>query len=224
MQTSVHPLRANGRSTERLLQSGMLAGPLYVIAGLAQVLTREGFDVGRHALSQLSNGEFGWVQIANFLVCGALVIAGAIGARRVLHPGRGGTWGPILLGVYGLGLIGAGIFPADPGRGFPPGTAAGPAEMTRAGLLHFVFGGIGFYALIAGCLVFARRFAASGRPEWAAYSLFTGIGFFLAFGAIASGSTAPTPMLAFYAAVVWIWAWHAALHQMLLAEARAASS
>ena len=84
-------------------------------------MTREGFDVRIHAVSLLSNGSLGWVQITNFLVSGVLVVAGAIGARRVLREGRGATWGPILLACYGVGLIGAGIFVADPGRGFHPG-------------------------------------------------------------------------------------------------------
>jgi hypothetical protein len=47
------------------------------LVGSAQVVTRDGFDVRRHALSHLSNGTLGWIQIGNFLLSGALVIAGA---------------------------------------------------------------------------------------------------------------------------------------------------
>jgi hypothetical protein len=207
-------------STRALLLCGVAAGPLYIIVGLAQMLTREGFDIRLHALSLLSNGAFGWIQIANFLLSGALVIAGAVGIRRLLQSGRGGVWGPILLGAYGVGLIGAGAFVADPGRGFPPGTPMEVTGITSAGVLHFVFGGIGFYALIAACFVFARRFAGLGRWPWAAYSSFTGIGFLLAFAGIASGSTSSAVMLTFYAAVAWIWIWHSALSMTLLSEAR----
>ncbi len=64
-------------TTRALLSCGMAAGPVYVLVGLAQVLTREGFDVRRHALSLLSNGHWGWIQIANVFACGALVVAGA---------------------------------------------------------------------------------------------------------------------------------------------------
>jgi len=201
---------------KRLLVCGLAAGPVYLTVGLAQVLTRDGFDVRRHALSLLSNGELGWIQIANFLVTGLLVLAGAAGVRRALHPGRGGTWGPLLLAVYGVGLIGAGVFVADPGRGFPPGTPEVVRGMSRSGLLHFVFGGIGFYALIAACFVFARRFAGQRRPAWTAYSVFTGVAFFIAFAAIASGSTSAVTMLAFYAAVVWVWIWHTAVFASVL--------
>ena len=60
---------------------------------LVQAFTREGFDLRRHPLSLLSLGELGWIQIGNFVVAGLLVVAFAVGLRRVLHPGRGGTWG-----------------------------------------------------------------------------------------------------------------------------------
>jgi hypothetical protein len=202
-----------------LLACGVAAGPLYVVVGLVQAVTREGFDVRRHALSLLSNGEWGWVQTANFFVTGALVIAGAIGIRRALRPGKAGTWGPLLLGLYGIGLLGAGVFPADPGQGFPPGTPAEVTGMSTSGLMHFVFGGIGFYALIAACFVFARRFASLGERRWVAYSVASGIGFFIAFAAIASGRASPTIVLGFYAAVIWIWAWHALVSRKLLDEA-----
>ena len=197
-------------STQTLLRAGIAAGPLYILVGLAQALTREGFDVRRHALSQLSNGEAGWVQVANFLVCGLLVICGAIGVRRQIAGQRAGTWGPILLGVYGIGLIGAGVFPADPGRGFPLGTPDQVA-LSREGLLHFAFGGLGFYALVAACQVFARRFFAQRQRAWAICSVVTGVGFLASFIAVASGSTSATVMLLFYAAVAWIWLWHTAL-------------
>ncbi|HSJ06669.1 MAG TPA: DUF998 domain-containing protein [Longimicrobiales bacterium] len=199
----------------RLLTAGMIAGPLYLLVGYAQALTRDGFDMSRHALSLLSNGDYGWIQTGNFLVTGALVLAGALGLRFALAGSRAGTWGPILMALYGVGLLGAGVFPADPGADFPPGTPA-PTAMTRGGLLHFVFGGLGFYALIAACFVFARRHAARGERGWMAYSVVTGILFALSFGAIASGSTSPTTIIAFYAAVTWIWLWHAAVHYKVL--------
>jgi len=55
-------------------------------------------------------------------------------------------------------LIGVGVFVADPGLGFPPGASLESTGMSRSGLLHFVFGGLGFYALIGASFVFARRF------------------------------------------------------------------
>ena len=51
------------RLTKALLTCGMSAGPLYIIAGLIQVAIRPGFDITRHSLSLLANGDLGWIQI-----------------------------------------------------------------------------------------------------------------------------------------------------------------
>ncbi len=160
--------------TRALLACGVVAGPLYLVVGVTQALTRRGFDITRHDLSLLSNGALGWIQISNLVVSGLLVLVAAVGMRRVLRAGRGRWWGPALVGVYGLGLIGAGIFTADPALGFPPGTPADAHTISGHGLLHFICGGVGFLALIVACLVLARRFAAVGRRGWAAYSVVTG--------------------------------------------------
>src|SRR5260370_30682963 len=142
--------------TKSLLGYGVLAGHLHVIVVLAQALLRPGFNFAHDAGSLLSNGSLGWIQIANFVVTGAMVIACGIGMRRALTGGRSALWGPLLIGVYGLGLIAAGIFVADPMYGFPPGTAAGkPAVITTHRMLHIVAAGIWFLCLVAACLVFA---------------------------------------------------------------------
>ena len=69
------------RSSNILLLCGVVAGPLYVVAGVFQV-PRVGFDPTRHRISLMSNGDLGWIQIANFLVTGLLVIACSVGMRR----------------------------------------------------------------------------------------------------------------------------------------------
>jgi Protein of unknown function (DUF998) len=93
------------KQARALLACGVVAGPLFLAAGLIQAFTREGFDLRRHPLSLLSLGELGWIQIANFVVTGLLCVACAVGMGRVLGPGRGGTWGPLLVGAFGVGLV-----------------------------------------------------------------------------------------------------------------------
>lgn len=189
-----------------LLLAGALAGPLYLALGAAQALFRSGFDPRLHALSLLANGPMGWVQTLNFLLAGALVAAGAVGARRVLAGRRGGRWIPGLLGSYALGLVGAGMFPADPGAGFPPGTPDS-VGMSQTGLMHFVFGAIGFYALAGAMIASAWRYWMAGRLAWAALTFITALAFLVSFLALASGPPAPATMLTFYAAVACSWAW-----------------
>ncbi|MER7008231.1 DUF998 domain-containing protein, partial [Dactylosporangium sp. NPDC000555] len=62
-------IRAN-RVTRSLLGYGVLAGPFYVTVSLAQALTRENFDISRHAWSLLANGSLGWIQITNLVLSG----------------------------------------------------------------------------------------------------------------------------------------------------------
>jgi Protein of unknown function (DUF998) len=173
--------RASGApATRALLTGGAVAGPLFIVTGLLQAFTRDGFDLRRHPLSLLSDGDLGWVQIANFVVTGLLFIGAAVGMRRVMHPGRGGTWGPLLVGVVGVGLVAAGVFVADPADGFPPGTPPGrPDTLSWHGVLHFLVAGVAYLSLIAASFVFARRFTALGQRGWARYSAATG-GVFLA--------------------------------------------
>lgn len=199
---------SRGQRTRVLLALGAVAGPLYVVVVAAQILLREGFDVRLHAVSLLANGPGGWMQVGNFLVAGLLVTAGAAGLRRCMGGGRGATWGPLLLCGYGIGLVGSGVFPADPGAGFPPGAIEASGGMSQSGLLHFAFGGVAFYSLIGACLVWAARFRAMGRRLWSVWSAITGIYFFGAFAMIASGSISPGSMLGLYLAVLLGWVWH----------------
>ncbi|MFC0009158.1 DUF998 domain-containing protein [Devosia nitrariae] len=197
--------------TRNLLMAGVVAGPLYVALGLFQMAIRPTFDITRHPLSIMSNGDLGWIQVMNFTVTGILTILGAIGIRRLIHPGRAGTSGPILLGLYGFGLVAAAIFPADPMLGFPPGTPADAMEISTTGILHFVAGAVGFLSFIAGCFVFARRFFNQDERGWGIYSVATGVIFLGAFAGIASGGGNPLFNVAFAIAVVVAWAWISAL-------------
>jgi hypothetical membrane protein len=154
----------------------MVAGPLFVAASVVQGLTRPGFDLRRHAISTLSLGDLGWIQVSNFLVTGLLVLACAVGIRRVLHPGRAGTWGPLLFGGYGAGLVAAGIFHPDPALGFPLGTPDSmPATMSWHAGLHTLAFLVAVASLMAAAFVFARRFSVLGQRGWAAYCAVTGV-------------------------------------------------
>jgi len=173
-----HPIaQAPDAATRRLVLAGVVAGPLFVVVGLVQALTREGFDLSRHPLSLLSLGDRGWVQIANFVIAGLLMFAFAAGVRRSLGDGPGRVWAPVLFGLYGAGLVLGGAFTADPGMGFPEGAPAGiPDTLTVHGTIHAIAPPLAFLALIAACRVFARRFAREGRRGAAAWSVATAIG------------------------------------------------
>ena len=189
------------RITKSLLGYGVLAGPLYLAVSLAQALTRDGFDLSKHAWSLLANGDLGWIQIMNFIVAGLATVAAAVGLRRAL----GRRLAPTLIAAYGVSLVGAGIFRADPAQGFPAGTPE-TTSISWHGALHFVVGGVGFVCLIVACFVLADHFRREGRRGLAWFSLTTGVVFLAGFAGIASGSHGPTT-LAFVAAVGLAWAW-----------------
>ncbi|MEU3822257.1 DUF998 domain-containing protein [Streptomyces sp. NPDC030392] len=159
----------SGSAARGLMAGAVVAGPLFLAAGIAQGLVRDGFDFGRNAISQLALGEAGWIQTANFLAAGALLIAGAVGLRRTLGGGVGGTWGPALVGVFGASFWAAALFPADGGAGFPAGAPATTA-MSGHGLAHMLAGTVGYLALCAALVVLARPLAAGGHRGWAVAS------------------------------------------------------
>ena len=158
-------------STRRLLGCGIVAGPLFVGVTTIEALTRDGFDLRRHGISLLSLGGHGWIQIANFVVAGALSIGFGVGVRRLVGPGPAA---PLVLG-YGAGLVTTGLFLVDPGAGFPLGTPADAQGMSWHGVIHAAAPPFAFACLAGLCVVFARWFARRGRPGWAAYSLLTAI-------------------------------------------------
>jgi len=195
------------RITKSLLGYGVIAGPIYVLSVAGQMATRDGFDPTRHAASQLANGDFGWIQIATFLVTGAMTIAAAVGMRRALGRGRLSAWASGLLAAYGAGLVVAGMFRADLSDGFPPGTPPGVGELSWHGLVHFAVAGIGFACLVAACFALGAWFTRKGEGSWAWFSRATAVVFAASFLALSSGSGGATTILAFTAAVVLAWAW-----------------
>lgn len=201
-------LNGNIRSTRRLLICGVAAGIIYIVVGLAQILLREGFDVTRHPLSMMSLGQYGWVQIANFLVSGALVVLGAIGLYRAERTSRSWRIGAILLGVYGLCVMLGGLFSTDPSLGFPPGTPdAYPETMSWHALLHFIVGQLGFLALIIATFFFARYFAVKKVTGWVWFSVLTGVIFLASIVAIVAAMGQAWASIALYLAVALAWVW-----------------
>ena len=158
--------------TRLLLWAGVVGPPLFVVVLLIEGATRPGYSAWRTFASLLSLGDLGWIQIANFIVCGVLALCFAIGLRQVLHTGKGATWGPILLGLWGLLLIIAGIFVTDPGQGYPVGVAP-PVPPTGHGIIHSLAGLAIFIVLPINAFVMSRRFVSD--PTWRGWTLITGL-------------------------------------------------
>lgn len=161
--------------TRLQLWAGTIGPLFFVVVLLIEGATRPGYNAWHSFGSSLSLGSQGWMQIANFLICGVLMLGFAFGLRQALHTGKGAVWGPILMGFFGLEMILAGIFVTDPGLGYPPGIAS-LAHPTTHGVIHALSGLAIFMSLAIATFVMIRRFA--GDPAWRGwvlYSLLTGL-------------------------------------------------
>jgi hypothetical protein len=195
------------RITRRLVSCGLVAGPLFVLTFLVEgALKGSGYDALRHPVSSLALGDHGWVQVANFLVAGVLTMAFAVGLWR-----SGLRAGAVLIGVWGVGLLGAGVFVTDPVSGFPVGTPA-TSDYTTSGALHDGFSLPAFLALAAVQVVLSR-----GQGwKWLTYSLLSATAFLVTF-LLASSGFSQTASLVVVAglfqrlAVTIGWAWTAVL-------------
>jgi hypothetical protein len=164
-----------------LLRCGVIAGPVFIAAFLVEGATRADYDPIRHPVSSLQLGAFGWTQVTNFILAGALTVVSAAGLRRTLGAwGKTSTWGPLLVALVGIGLIGAGVFVTDPANGYPPGTPA-IVDYSWHGALHDGFSVFTFVGWPAACFVFARYFARVDQRSWAAYSAASGALFAICF-------------------------------------------
>lgn len=195
-----------------LLLCGVVAGPLFVLAFLVEGSLRPGYEALRQPVSALAQGERGWIQITNFIVTGGLMLACAAGLRLTL----GTFWGPLLIGLYALGLVGAGVFVTDAGLRYGASTSR---KQHIDGRLHNAFSFLALASLFAACFAFASMFAAAGSVGWQAYSMATGIAYGIGFMLFARGfmGTGKLPRLAglfqrLTLVIGWIWVSAIATH------------
>jgi Protein of unknown function (DUF998) len=208
-------------STRLLLRAGAVIAPWFLGLSIIQALANPGFDLTKHEVSLLLAGPAGWVQTITFVVTGALGIAYSIGVRRLLHPGRAGTWGPILLGAFGVLFVIAGLFPPDPKLGFPLGAPEGvPVVQSVSSNLH----SLAFSALavvtIAACFVLARRFRTDGARGWANFSIVAAVAIIVCVAAGSALMSTGYAGLALLGAAVAITGWVSAAAFHLLRARR----
>lgn len=210
--------------TRVLLAGGLIGTVLFVVVFLIEGATRPDYSAWRNFVSQLSLSDQGWEQVANFIVFGVLCVGFAVGVRRALGTGKGSAGGPVALGIMGIGLIMAGIFPTGPALGYPNVPEAFTATHPR-GIVHGLAGLVTFISLTVACFILARRFSGDQAWRgWALYSTVTGIVVVVSF--IASNVTgvldmsgvmpdAPNGLLQ-RVAIIAGWGWMALLAARLL--------
>ena len=172
--TAADRIMPDAASPRALRACAAAAGPLFVIAALVQALTRPGFNLTRNALSLLDDGSLGWIQAANFIVTGLLLIAAGAAVRRAITAGPA-PLGPQAAGHHRAASSEAGYSTPIPAA-VPPGTPQDASAISSwHGVLHQVSGSAAFLALIIFCFVAARRYRACGQRTTAACSVAAGV-------------------------------------------------
>ena len=189
-------------TTDVLLLAGVIAAVVFVAVLLVEGALRPGYNPIYHTGSELELGERGWIQRANFFVMGAGVIVFAVGVQRSLNT----TSGAVLLALFGLGLIVAGMFAPDPVRGYPPGAPTGQeVDLTWQAKIHDVSGPLMFLALLGACLVLAGQL----QGGWRVYTMATalaGIGLTVSTAVAYQKDAAITGLVQLLLIVVY-WSW-----------------
>lgn len=194
-----------------LLVGGLVAAVAFNLVWLVAGARRDGYRPTYHPISALSLGPAGWVQATSFVVAGLLLGGFSAGVRAA-----GASLAvSLLIAVAGLGLVGAGVLPMDPMRGYPPGAVEGdPDDHSWQHRWHD-------YASIAVFLAVPAAAIASGVGEggwWRWYSIGNAIvtlGLLGWFG-VAYERDAPRAGLIQRSFVLVFWTWIASLGLRLL--------
>ena len=145
--------------------AGTVGPALFFMVLLVEGAIRPGYRPMHDTISELSLGPRGWIQTTNFLIFGILFIVFARGVRASLGRSLAARTGATVLLVIGMGVLGCGVFRAEP---WPP------SSMTPAGLLHLVCAMVLIFALLPVATgVLARAFATDAR--WRSLAPATGL-------------------------------------------------
>ncbi|MFD5872146.1 DUF998 domain-containing protein [Streptomyces sp. NPDC060322] len=92
-----------------------------------------------------------------------------------------------MLCAFGASFLLVGVFPADPGAGFPAGAPEDRVTSLSAhGTVHMLSGTVGYLALCVAFLVLARHFAALRQRGWTFFARLTPVGVLAGFAASAT--------------------------------------
>lgn len=193
----------DGVGATALLWAGALGSWLFVGTFLVDGLLRPGYQPVRHPVSALALGPRGWIQTANFLVCGTAVTVGAL----VLPAALGSVLLAVAVGAFGVALVASGVFPMDPMRGYPPGAPEGtPTTTSRRHDLHDRAGAVVFLALPVAAVIAAVVLTGTG---WRWYSGITAVLLFAGFGAFGTAWERDDPRAGLIQRAVigvgWLW-------------------
>jgi hypothetical membrane protein len=168
----------------RLIVAGLVAPFPFIALVILQGVLQPSYSHVVQPISALAALPLGWLQNLNFYIVGTLLIAYAIGLHFSVRPARRAAIGPALLGLSGVGLIVAGVFPWRQENGI---------YVEPAG--HVVGAVMSFLGASIGHMMISRRMRQDPRWEGiASYVLASGIAMLLLFFAVAYSLEPGSPL------------------------------
>jgi hypothetical membrane protein len=126
-----------------LIACGFAAPIVFVGTFLIEGATRPGYDAWAEFVSLLSLGNDGWMQVADFLASGWLLLGFSVAVLQAVRVGAAPRPAPIVFSTMGLGLVAAGAFPTD----------VVDTPLSLHGELHYVATAVVAGSMAAACLL-----------------------------------------------------------------------
>jgi hypothetical protein len=159
----------------------LAGGALFLAITTVQGIIRDGFDPWQQAMSALSLGPGGWVQMINLIGLGVVMLSTVPTWRRILAGGTGHTAYPVLTAIVGASFVVVGMVRQDPAPGYDPAGLA-LTSPTPLGLVHLAVAGVAALASVASLAVMAVRFR--GDPAWRRWSVWSWVAAFAVVGCV----------------------------------------
>jgi hypothetical protein len=148
--------------------AGMIGAVLFVSVFTVSGWLYLDYSPTRMFVSELSLGPYGWVQILNFVLTGALMLVFGLGLAAHFSIGAAFRAGPALIQGIGVSLMASGPFTTDPSAMFQ--------QASIHGVVHGIFGALVFTIAPISCFVFYRRFRRdTGWCPLAVWTLASGV-------------------------------------------------
>jgi len=143
--------------------AGVLGAVLFVAVFAVEDSLGPDFNWLSTAVSEHSRDAHGWIQIATFVLVGALFVVFSHAVAEEGHEVPGSPAGSWLIWITGVCLIVSGPFVTDPG-----GVVVYSPGATWHGTVHGVAGAIAFTLMPLTCFVLYRRLRI--RPAWTGFA------------------------------------------------------
>jgi len=154
----------SGPRARTLALAGLVGPTLFTALVILQGLLQPDYSHVAMPISALAAWPAGWIQVLNFHIAGAMIIAFAYALNLGVAPSGQGVLGSGLLAAGGLGIVLAGIFSWKMVDGVPTEPPS-----------HVVGAVLAFAATGLGLVVFSQRMKADSRwRDLAGYTLVTG--------------------------------------------------